>query len=225
MITSQRGWALFLLGMIDLRKTRRGRLGAIYALAFTCACVPASARQSTGSDVPAKATSSSKTQASAATHSTTAKKTTSTAHTSASHSASSKTASTAKRTASRKKKTARVRGQQKIDSERATTIQAALIREHYLTGEPTGNWNDASEDAMRRYQADHGWQTKEVPDARALIRLGLGPDNAHLLNPDSAMTSAPVTPQSSSPAPTSQTAQPVGSPSTQTPAQGEVPPQ
>jgi hypothetical protein len=66
-----------------------------------------------------------------------------------------------------------------------------LIREHYLSGEPAGSWNQASEDAMRRYQSDHGWQTKEVPDSRALIKLGLGPSHDHLLNPESAMTTAP----------------------------------
>ncbi len=88
-----------------------------------------------------------------------------------------------------KKKTAR--GQQKIDFERAQEIQTALIREHYLTGDATGTWNQASEDAMRRYQSDHGWQCTTVPDARALISLGLGPSNDHLLNPESAMTSGP----------------------------------
>jgi hypothetical protein len=87
------------------------------------------------------------------------------------------------------KKTAR--GQQKIDSARAQEIQEALIREHYLTGEATGKWTQASEDAMRRYQADHGWQTKTVPDSRALIDLGLGPSHDHLLNPESAMTTGP----------------------------------
>lgn len=87
-----------------------------------------------------------------------------------------------------RKKSARARGQQKIDSERAQAIQAALIREHYLTGEPSGTWNQASEEAMRHYQSDHGWQTKEVPDSRALISLGLGPSHDHLLNPESAMT-------------------------------------
>ncbi|HUA15289.1 MAG TPA: peptidoglycan-binding protein [Verrucomicrobiae bacterium] len=95
---------------------------------------------------------------------------------------------------SRRKKS-RARGQQKIDSERATAIQQALIREHYLSGEPTGAWNQTSEDAMRRYQSDHGWQTKEVPDSRALIKLGLGPSKDGLLNPESAMTSAPETPR------------------------------
>jgi hypothetical protein len=83
------------------------------------------------------------------------------------------------------------RGQQKIDPERALEIQKALIREHYLSGVATGTWNQTSEDAMRRFQADHGWQSKTVPDSRALISLGLGPSHDHLLNPESAMTSEP----------------------------------
>jgi hypothetical protein len=140
----------------------------------------------------------------------------SSATTATTHSNSSKTPAKAKSgTAqiatkhSRRKKSARVRGQQKIDSERAREIQDALIREHYLTGAPTGSWNQASEDAMRRYQGDHGWQTKEVPDSRALIKLGLGPSKDHLLNPESAMTTSADAPRSESPAPTSQTAAPV----------------
>lgn len=96
---------------------------------------------------------------------------------------------------SRKKKTARARGQQKIDSERAQAIQEALIRQHYLSGEATREWNQESEEAMRRYQADNGWQSKTVPDSRALIKLGLGPSKDHLLNPDSAMTTVPDTPK------------------------------
>jgi hypothetical protein len=84
-----------------------------------------------------------------------------------------------------------VRGQQKIDPTRAEEIQEALIREHYLTGEPSGKWDQASEDALRRYQTDHGWQSKTVPDSRALISLGLGPNHDHLLNPESAMTTGP----------------------------------
>ncbi len=89
------------------------------------------------------------------------------------------------------KKSAKARGQQKIEPERAQAIQEALIREHYLSGEAAGSWNQASEDAMRKYQADHGWQSKTVPDARALISLGLGPNHDHLLNPESAMTTGP----------------------------------
>jgi peptidoglycan hydrolase-like protein with peptidoglycan-binding domain len=94
------------------------------------------------------------------------------------------------------------RGQQKIDSERTYQIQEALIRKHYMTGEPSGKWDASTEDALRRFQADHGWQNKTVPDSRALIRLGLGPNHDHLLNPESAMTTAPET-RSGAPTPAS----------------------
>jgi len=96
------------------------------------------------------------------------------------------------RKAKKSRKASWRRGQQKIDPQRARDIQEALIREHYLDGTPSGVWNDASQRAMERYQADHGWQTKIVPDSRALIKLGLGPDPEHLLNPESAMTTAPA---------------------------------
>ncbi|MCU1331186.1 MAG: Peptidoglycan-binding domain 1 protein [Candidatus Angelobacter sp.] len=83
-----------------------------------------------------------------------------------------------KRKASWKKK-----GQQGIKSERAMEIQQALIREKYLTGEPTGTWDARTQAALVKYQGDNGWQTKVVPDSRALIKLGLGPNySAELLN-------------------------------------------
>lgn len=89
------------------------------------------------------------------------------------------------------KHVAKVHGQQKIDPQRAQQIQQALIREHYLDGEASGVWDDASQSAIKKYQAANGWQTKVVPDSRALIKLGLGPDHDHLLNPESAMTTPP----------------------------------
>jgi hypothetical protein len=107
--------------------------------------------------------------------------------------------SKAKYASTRKNGKKKPRGQQKIDSERAQAIQEALIREHYMSGEATGTWNQTSEDAMRRYQADHGWQSKQVPDSRALISLGLGPSHDHLLNPESAMTTGPNTAHSGAP--------------------------
>jgi hypothetical protein len=126
------------------------------------------------------------------------------------------TASTGKHTS--RKKSARVRGQQKIDSERAQAIQEALIREHYLSGEATGTWNQASEEAMRRYQADQGWQSKTVPDSRALIKLGLGPSKDHLLNPESAMTTVPDQPRAEPLSTTSHTAVPAADPASATSA-------
>ncbi len=62
-----------------------------------------------------------------------------------------------------------------IDGERATQIQTALIKAGYLTGAPTGQWDSSTQGAMEKLQADNGWQTKLVPDARAIIKLGLGP--------------------------------------------------
>ena len=85
----------------------------------------------------------------------------------------------------------RVRGQQAIDSERATQIQQALIREHYLSGDATGQWDASTVAAMQKYQADHGWQTKLTPDARALKALGLGPDYSGAINAKSANFAAP----------------------------------
>ena len=92
------------------------------------------------------------------------------------------------------KKSRKPRGQQAIDGERCRDIQEALVREHYLSGKPSGKWDDSTQQAMRRYQADQGWQNKSVPDSRALIRLGLGPDHEHLLNPETAMTTQPRLP-------------------------------
>ena len=61
-----------------------------------------------------------------------------------------------------------------IDDARATEIQAALVKAGYLQSS-SGKWDDASADAMRKLQNDNGWQTKLIPDSRALIKLGLGP--------------------------------------------------
>ena len=74
----------------------------------------------------------------------------------------------------------------------------------------TGSWNDASEAAMRRFQADNGWQSKTVPDSRALIKLGLGPSKDHLLNPESAMTTVPDAPKAET-IPTTSNSAPAGS--------------
>ena len=76
----------------------------------------------------------------------------------------------------------RIHGQQAIAPERATEIQQALIREHYLSGDASGKWDATTESAMQKYQADHGWQTKLMPDSRAIKSLGLGPDYSNAIN-------------------------------------------
>ena len=136
------------------------------------------------------ATSKSATQATKVTRSKTTRATT----------GKQKRASASSRKGKRSRKTAgnwRKHGQQKIDAQRTREIQEALIRQHYLDGEANGQWDERTQKAMQRYQAANGWQSKMVPDSRALIKLGLGPDHEHLLNPESAMTSQPAAPTNS----------------------------
>ena len=154
----------------------RSWLGAGCAVALVCACASPRAALAQAADSAGAATSKASGDA--------AKPETKSNAAAATHKSSTKRSSSHKR--GKKKTTAR--GQQKIDPERAQAIQEALIREHYLSGEAAGTWNQASEDAMRKYQADHGWQSKTVPDSRALISLGLGPRQNRLSDPESAMT-------------------------------------
>ncbi len=89
------------------------------------------------------------------------------------------------------KQSKRVRGQQAIDPARVTQIQQALIREHYLSGDADGRWDATTVAAMQKYQADQGWQTKLMPDSRALKKLGLGPDYSDAINAKDASFTAP----------------------------------
>jgi peptidoglycan hydrolase-like protein with peptidoglycan-binding domain len=103
----------------------------------------------------------------------------------------------AHKTSAKHAKATKAIGQRAIDDERATQIQEALIKAGYLSGQPSGHWDAASEAAMQKVQADNGWQTKLVPDSRALIKLGLGPSTASvssLSSPGGALTTAPSSP-------------------------------
>jgi len=79
-------------------------------------------------------------------------------------------------------KSRRQHGQQAIEPSRVTEIQQALIREHYLSGEANGKWDATTVAAMQKFQADQGWQTKLMPDSRAIKKLGLGPDYSGAIN-------------------------------------------
>jgi hypothetical protein len=81
--------------------------------------------------------------------------------------------------------------QRGIDPERTTQIQAALIKQGYMTGEPTGKWDATTQSALEKLQGDNGWQTKLVPDSRAIIKLGLGPGSASNLVTSPAAPAAP----------------------------------
>jgi hypothetical protein len=168
------------LRLLDRRITRLSALGCVALLAATLSSAQETDSQSSAQPASRPAASSSPASTSS--------------HASSSQTKTSKSthSTTGKNKKSRKSGSkGRTHGQQKIDSKRTEEIQEALIREHYLDGKPTGVWNDATQQAMQKYQADNNWQSKTTPDARALIKLGLGPDHDHLLNPESAMTSQP----------------------------------
>jgi hypothetical protein len=91
-----------------------------------------------------------------------------------------------------KKAAPKLHGQQAIKPERVTEIQQALIRAHYLSGEASGQWDATTKAAMQKYQADQGWQTKLMPDSRAIKKLGLGPDYSNAINAKSASSAPPA---------------------------------
>ena len=80
--------------------------------------------------------------------------------------------------------------QRAIDDTRAAQIQASLIKSGYLTGEASGHWDAGTEAAMQKFQSDNGWQTKLIPDSRAIIKLGLGPAQDSGQSASAAATSA-----------------------------------
>lgn len=68
-----------------------------------------------------------------------------------------------------------------LQPERVDEIQLALIREGYLQGDPTGEWDAHTRDAMLRYQTMHGFPATGLPEAKSLMKLGLG---SHPLPPE-----------------------------------------
>jgi len=158
-------------------------VGALCALLFLAGTLSARTTAPAGGQKKATARASGSKSKKAASRTAASKKAASKSH-----------RSSKKKQASRRRSNWRRHGQQAIKEDRAREIQAALIREHYLTGEPSAVWDARTKQAMAKYQQDRGWQTKKLPDARALIELGLGPNHQGLLNPESvAFTQRPST--------------------------------
>ena len=76
---------------------------------------------------------------------------------------------------------ARRRAQMRPEPERIQEIQQALVQAGYLNAQPNGRWDDQTREAMRRYQVDHGFPATGLPEAKSLMKLGLGP---HPLPPE-----------------------------------------
>ncbi len=68
-----------------------------------------------------------------------------------------------------------------LQPERVEEIQQALTREGYLQGDASGQWDSRTHEAMMRYQADHGFPATGLPEAKSLMKLGLG---SHPLPPE-----------------------------------------
>jgi peptidoglycan hydrolase-like protein with peptidoglycan-binding domain len=65
--------------------------------------------------------------------------------------------------------------------QRVQEIQQALIRDGYLQGDASGEWDTPTRGAMLRYQTMHGFPPTGLPEAKSLMKLGLGP---HPLSPE-----------------------------------------
>jgi peptidoglycan hydrolase-like protein with peptidoglycan-binding domain len=60
-----------------------------------------------------------------------------------------------------------------IPTERVTEIQNALIKLGYLDAPPSSQYDDATTDAMKEFQADNKIPATGLPSALALQKLGV----------------------------------------------------
>lgn len=99
-------------------------------------------------------------------------------------SAAKKTGTSAKSSHSKaSRKSKRVRGQEAPTPERINEIQEALASKGAFPSTPSGQWDDATVDAMKKFQSSHGLDPTGKLDALTLQKLGLGSQTAGLAAP------------------------------------------
>jgi hypothetical protein len=99
----------------------------------------------------------------------------------AGHPGAAQTSSTTtkkKKTSSKSKRKPKVKGQTAPTPDRIREIQTALQKDGSYQGEPTGKWDAATMDAMKKYQDKIGVSPTGKIDAVSLNNLGLGSDTA-----------------------------------------------
>jgi peptidoglycan hydrolase-like protein with peptidoglycan-binding domain len=106
---------------------------------------------------------------------------------------SSSTTAKKKKVSSKSKRKPKVKGQTAPTPDRIREIQSALQKDGSYEGSPTGKWDEATMDAMRRYQDKNGLNPTGKIDAGSLNKLGLGSGTAGKGAPVPA-TSSSVTP-------------------------------
>ena len=123
----------------------------------------------THKQAPKKAATAAKKKSAPARKSTAARKGTSTA--------SKRTTSSArKKTSSRRSSVTWRNRQMSPTADRYREIQSALVARGYLAPEEaTGVWNQASIDALKRFQAEQNIDSSGKINSLSLIALGLGP--------------------------------------------------
>jgi peptidoglycan hydrolase-like protein with peptidoglycan-binding domain len=109
---------------------------------------------------------------------------------------SSTTTKKKKSVSSKSKKKPKAKGQAVPTPDRIKDIQTALHKDGSYEGEPTGKWDAATMDAMRKYQDKNGISPTGKIDAVTLNKLGLGSDTAGKGAPGPA-TSSSVSPTDS----------------------------
>jgi len=70
-------------------------------------------------------------------------------------------------------------------------IQQALRRRGYLSGDESGKFDQATGDALQRFQVDHGLPSTGAPDRVTIGRLGLSADKV-FRKPGSGSTEPPA---------------------------------
>ena len=90
------------------------------------------------------------------------------------------------------------RGQKEPTTDRISEIQQALAKNGSYAGEPSGKWDDATVDAMKKFQESHGLSPTGKLDAKTLQQLGLGASTSGVAPPAPSSTASkliPSTPQ------------------------------
>ena len=93
-------------------------------------------------------------------------------------SSNSTTAKKKKHSSSKSRKKSRVKGQAAPTPDRIKDIQTALQKDGSYEGQPTGKWDAATTEAMKKYQDKNGISPTGKIDAVSLNKLGLGSDTA-----------------------------------------------
>lgn len=102
-----------------------------------------------------------------------------------------------KKKTSKSKHTAKPAGQKAPTPDRIREIQTALQKQGMYEGEPSGKWDDATAQAMQKFQDKNGINPTGKIDALSLEKLGLGSETAGKGAPVPVSTAA--APTSSSP--------------------------